>query len=205
MMKFRMFIRFEKEERWLERMLEQGWLLKSSMFFYEFVKTESRQGSIKIDYRDFTNKQDYLDYCTLFEDSGWQHIAGSQHSGTQYFLKKSMDSTEDIFSDARSRAGRYKRIAGMWLTMAIIYFPLLLSFMNNGQQEGIDFLAPRTWYLTPGLWELDGISFWCAFLFETPFALLRGLPWLFPGIAMFWFLILTVKAWRLAQKAENDA
>lgn len=200
MIKLRMFIRFEKEEKWLEKMLEQGWLLRSSLFFYDFVKTEPRQGSIKIDYRDFTSKQDYLDYCTMFEDSGWQHIAGSQHSGTQYFLKMREDCTEDIFSDACSRAGRYKRIAGMWLTMAIIYFPLLVT--NNGWEE-YSILAPKTWYLTPGIWELEGIRFWCAFLFETPFALMRGLPWVFPGIAMLLFLILTVKAWRLAHKAEK--
>lgn len=69
----------------------------------------------------------------MFEDSGWKHIAGSQHSGTQYFLKIREDCTEDIFSDAHSRVGRYKRIAGMWLTMAIIYLPLLVT--NNGWEE----------------------------------------------------------------------
>lgn len=44
--------------------------------------------------------------------------------------------------------------------------------------------APREWYLTPGLWELKGISFWWAFLFETPFALMRGIGWLIPIAAM---------------------
>lgn len=34
---------------------------------------------------------------------------------------------------------------------------------------------PVNWYLTPGLWDREGSSFWFAFLFETPFALMRGL------------------------------
>ncbi|MEX0134639.1 hypothetical protein MRBLBA71_001147 [Bacillus nitratireducens] len=30
--------------------------------------------------------------------------------------------------------------------------------------------------LTPGLWDKQGVSFLWSFLFETPFALRRGLP-----------------------------
>lgn len=31
-------------------------------------------------------------------------------------------------------------------------------------------------YLAEGLWSMEGAMFWKAFLFETPFALLRSLP-----------------------------
>jgi predicted signal transduction protein with EAL and GGDEF domain len=38
-------------------------------------------------------------------------------------------------------------------------------------------LSPGEWYLTPGLWEMEESLFLSAFLFETPFVILRvGLP-----------------------------
>lgn len=36
MKKLKIFLRFEKEERWLERMASQGWLLCGKSFFYCF-------------------------------------------------------------------------------------------------------------------------------------------------------------------------
>ena len=60
----------------------------------------------------------------MFEDSGWKHLAGSKSSGNQYFLKLRDSCTVDIFSDERSRAGRYKRVANAWLCAAIALLPL---------------------------------------------------------------------------------
>jgi len=42
--------------------------------------------------------------------------------------------------------------------------------------ENINIVDVRTWYLTPGLWQMQGEWFWKALLFETPFVLLRILP-----------------------------
>lgn len=171
MTRLKFFLSFEKEEKWLEKMSRQGWLLCKIGLFYHFEKTEPMPRTIRIDYRDFRKKSDYSSYISMFEDSGWRHIAGTKGYGSQYFLKTGSDSTEDIFSDSRSRAGRYKRLCDMWLCLAVCFLPLVIS-------NGIDlnyFLTPKQWYLTPGLWELKGLAFLRAFLFETPFALFRGL------------------------------
>ena len=37
----------------------------------------------------------------------------------------------------------------------------------------------KSWYFTQGLWEMEGMWFWKAFIFETPFVLLRVLPLFF--------------------------
>ncbi len=51
------------------------------------------------------------------------------------------------------------------------------------------FLDPGPLYQTPGLWEKTGTDFRGAFLFETPFALLRGLPLLiFPAMVILAFV-----------------
>lgn len=201
MKKFKLFLRFDKEEKWLEDMSAQGWTLSRKFIFYEFQKTAPERKIIRIDFRESKSKQDFIDYCTLFEDSGWKHIAGTKSSGTQYFLKMSKDSTEDIFSDTLSRAGRYKRLSDMWLSCAVAFIPLLLSMRTGGWINSDTLFTPKEWYLTPGLRELEGVSFWWAFLFETPFAIMRGIGWLFPIVAILIFAVFAIKS-RILYRSE---
>lgn len=201
MKKFKFFLRFDKEEKWLEAMAAAGWLLSGKLVFYEFQKTAPRNEKIRIDFREAKSRKDFLDYRTLFEDSGWKHIAGTKSSGTQYFLKINDNSTEDIFSDTLSRAGRYKRLSDMWLSCAIIFMPLLLSMKTGGWINPDSFFTPKEWYLTPGLWQLKGFSFWQAFLFETPFALMRGIGWLTPILAILICIAFAVKSRLLYRSA----
>lgn len=202
MKKIKLFLRFENEEKWLEHMADQGWMLFRKSFFYHFGKVTPDTKTIRIDYREFKSKKDFLDYCALFEDSGWKHIAGTKSSGTHYFLKMNDDSTEDIFSDTLSRAGRYKRISDTWLSCAIVFIPLLLTSEPGGWINLDAMFMPKEWYLTPGLWDLEGISFWWAFLFETPFALMRGIGWLIPIIAILMFVGFAIKS-RLLYRSET--
>lgn len=204
MRKFRFFIRFDKEEKWLEHMAEQGWLLSRKSLLYHFRKIAPGEKKVRIDYRQFKSVRDFKDYCTLFEDSGWQHIAGTPRSGTQYFLKINADSTEDIFSDAFSKAGRYKKLSEMWLSNAVVFMPFFIM-MLNGELAALDILfTPKEWYYTPGLWELSGLRFWGAFLFETPFALMRELSGVVSIAAMLLFSIFAVKSWLMYRKAAEE-
>lgn len=128
MKRFRMFFRFEKEERWLEEMAGLGWMLCRKGICYNFLRCEPGRYTVRMDYREFKNKREFEDYRAMFEDSGWRHLAGSKGSGTQYFLKLSDSSTDDIFSDEGSRAGRYKRLAGAWLGIAVVFSPYCVIF-----------------------------------------------------------------------------
>ena len=199
MKKFKPFLNYEKEERWLADMASQGYHLKEVGFGYSFESAPPEQVVIKIDYRRFKKEQDFLDYLALFEDSGWQHISGTKNIGFQYFKKTNSDSTEDIFSDTTSRAGRYKRLSDRSLAL---FFPFLfISSMLGDKVFG--FLNPKTLYLTPGLWEMSGSEFWKHFWFETPFALMRGLPPLIMALCAILFAIFYMAADRLYKKTIN--
>ena len=199
MKKFKLFLNYEKEERWLADMASQGYHLKEVGFGYSFESAPPEQVVIKIDYRRFKKEQDFLDYLALFEDSGWQHISGTKNIGFQYFKKTNSDSTEDIFSDTTSRAGRYKRLSDRSLAL---FFPFLfISSMLGDKVFG--FLNPKTLYLTPGLWEMSGSEFWKHFWFETPFALMRGLPPLIMALCAILFAIFYMAADRLYKKTIN--
>ena len=66
------------------------------------------------------------------------------------------------------------------------------------------FLNPKALYLTPGLWEMSGLAFWRHFLFETPFALMRGFGWLFWLLFILSYAFFAVKSWALYKKALDS-
>lgn len=203
MRKFKYFFDLDKEEKWLESMAKQGYHLDDASFSYKFHSGKSENAIIKIDYRRFKKQVDFIDYCTMFEDSGWEHIAGKKGSGMQYFKKISEDSQEDIFSDNVSKAGKYKRYSDMFMELAICYF-LFLVFLTTDIINVDAFIHPKELYFTPGLWEKTGISFWGSFLFETPFALIRGFSWVFILVAMLLFCYFSHKADKHYKKVKNS-
>lgn len=204
MKKFRFYIDFEKEEKWLNQMLRQGWELCKKSFGYKFYKIAPNNTIIKIDYRTFKNNRDFEDYLALFRDSGWEHISGSKYSGTQYFKRVNENGDTDIFSDTPSKAARYKRLSNMWLTTAISYFPIFIALILTKAINISAFLNPRELYYTPGLWERTGVYFWKAFLFETPFAAMRGGFWLFLPVLMVLYLAFAIKAEKHYRKTNLE-
>lgn len=194
MRKFRFYIDFEKEEKWLGEMAKQGWELSGISCGYEFRQTIPNNTIIKIDYRTFKKNSDFEDYLTLFRDSGWEHITGTKVSGAQYFKKVNESDDNDIFSDTPSKAARYKRLSNLWLSIAISYIPIFTALVSTKAIDVTAFQNPKLLYYTPGLWEKTGVYFWRAFLFETPFAIMRGYLWIFFPILIIIYLIFSIKA-----------
>ena len=202
MFRLKLFVDFEKEEKWLEQKAINGYHLKSIIFGYHFEKKAPEKSTIKIDYRKFKKKDDFIDYQLLFEDSGWMHLAGSKNSGVQYF-KKIDAVNDDIFSDTHSKAARYKRYADMSLELAISFLPLVVIFYLMDIMDLGAFLNPKALYLTPGLWGKTGSAFWTSFLFETPFALMRGFIWAFLPVMIVANLIFAYQSNKLYWKRNK--
>lgn len=205
MIRYRMFFDFVKEETWLNEMARQGWQLTGVRVpAYHFRQAAVQDVQIRIDFRTFASQAEFMNYKTLFEDSGWQHIAGSQRSGGQYFRRLAPDSTEDIFSDSRSRAERYRRYAQMWLTLAVALILPLAVLLFNGAIDLRALIQPKRFYLTPGLWGLAGDVFWRAFWFETPFAIFRALLVYALPVSLVLYLAFALLSERLYRKERNE-
>ncbi|MDQ0270598.1 DUF2812 domain-containing protein [Cytobacillus purgationiresistens] len=180
MRKFKLFIDVKKEEKWLNEMLQAGWTCKQARLFgsYTFEKASEQEQVIRIDYQNFGKKLTYSDYLQLYRDYGWDHISGSKWSGTQYWIKK-MDGRDELFSDEMSAKALYKRLMGNNGFFILFVIFVFLSHLNAGSGIFDYAWSLKSAYLTPGLWEKEGIAFVSALLFETPFALMRfGSPWL---------------------------
>ncbi|WP_346816712.1 DUF2812 domain-containing protein [Clostridium septicum] len=203
MKKFKCFTNFIKEEKWLNEMANEGYRLKNVSFGYTFEKSKPENSIIKIDYRKFKTKDDFIDYCTLFEDSGWEHIVGTMYSGIQYFKKVNTSSSyEDIFSDNLSKAAVYKRLSLMWFNLAISYIVVFLPLLYAGYIDISALIKPKNLYYTPGLWSMTGSDFWFHFLFETPFALGRGFLWIIFPVFIILYLIASFKSQRLYKASK---
>lgn len=204
MKKWKFFINLEREEEWLNQMAKQGYKFIKKSIGYQFELAEAEDAIIKIDYRTFKRNEDFEDYRTLFEDCGWKHISGTKHSGYQYFRKVDPKGSEEIFSDVDSKAARYKRMSGMWLLTALCYIPIFVILMYSGSIDLKALVNPKLLYFTPGLWEKTGAEFWGAFLFETPFALFRGVLWLFFPLMIVLYLIFAFKANKQYKETEQN-
>ncbi|MFS7398401.1 DUF2812 domain-containing protein [Carnobacterium maltaromaticum] len=194
MKKFKLFIDMKKEEQYLKEMAEKGWgLVKYSAYNrYTFEKIQPESLSYRIDYQMFKKKGDYTDYLTLFEDSGWKHISGSQSSGFHFFLPENDNNQElDIFSDSQSSRERYKRLynqATLWVALMIVYFILLQPSFEN----------ISSWYLAPTIWEYSGLQLVGMIVMQTFFVLIQLLPMLFFMASAIIYALIGTKAKKLA-------
>ncbi|MCG8501791.1 MAG: DUF2812 domain-containing protein [Firmicutes bacterium] len=205
MRKFRFYIDLEKEEKWLNEMAMQGWELTGKSLQYEFRKMTSKETVVKIDYRHFKTKDDFEEYITLFRDSGWAHIAGTKTAGKQYFKKINRGGDTDIFSDVPSKAARYKRLSDVCLWAAISCMVFFIPLITTKAINSAVLLNPKLLYFTPGLWEKTGAAFWQAFLFETPFAVMRGAGWFFFPIMIILYVVFVLKAQKLYRRTRDGS
>jgi Protein of unknown function (DUF2812) len=168
--KFKMFFDIEKEERWLNEQLQKGYRCTniSGLGFYTFERNDKRY-VMRLDNQDYLSKKKFKEYKDIYEDFGWNYINGPWLGGIRYWQKED-NSQNEIFSDRQSKRYYYKRLKNysFWLGMLFLAYSFML-YKDSG-------------FYHDGLWSMEGSLFWKAFLFETPFVLLKLTPALLVGL-----------------------
>lgn len=175
MKKFKLFIDQQKEEKWLNELIQKGLVCKkiSSFGVYYFEKTKLHKQAIRLDFQSFKSEEMYQQYILLHEDFGWKHIGGSRWSSLQYWLKPT-DGLDELYSDNASEKFLLERLVKYYGACTFFFIILTMGLFNNTLQ----YTNLKSAYFTPGLWDKEGTAFLFALLFETPFALLRfSSPW----------------------------
>lgn len=125
------FSNFTDEEQWIQSMLQDGWILKSydlededgNIYVFEPIQNNEQKNLIyKIDYREFNKKEDFLEYKSIFENSGWTVLSRNKGYSKHIFYTKLQNPNRDIFSDTESYRGREKRKMHSSLISAITSF-----------------------------------------------------------------------------------
>lgn len=177
MKRVKQFFNIIEEEKWLNKQLQMGYLCSniSGLGVYTFKNT-NEEYVIRLDYQNYMSAGKFQEYKTIYEDFGWKHIKGSRFGSIQYWQKLA-NGDEDIFSDRESNIYYYKRLMNYSLSLTVML--LLISF---------PILENSNLYATKGLWNMENSMFWKAFLFETPFVIIKLLPLImcvFSGISYF--------------------
>lgn len=165
MNQFKMFFDIDKEEKWLNEKLLQGFRCTNinSIGMYTFKKA-NEDYVVRLDYQPWVSKGKYEEYQAIYEDFGWELIKGSRFGTIQYWQKLD-DGNNEIFSDRQSKLQYYKRKVSYTLSFTLTLLVICYILYKD-----------TSLYLTEGLWQMEGRLFWLAFLFETPFALFRSIP-----------------------------
>ncbi|OIU71681.1 DUF2812 domain-containing protein [Rossellomorea aquimaris] len=164
MKKFKMFIDIEKEERWLNEQLQKGYRCTniSGLGFYTFERSDKGY-VMRLDYQDSLSKERFKEYKEIYEDFGWNYIDGPWLSRIRYWQKED-DHQNEIFSDRQSKRHYYKRLKNYSFSFGMLFLAYsLMLYKDSG-------------FYHDGLWNMEGSLFWKAFIFETPFVLLKLTP-----------------------------
>jgi len=198
--KLRAFLDLDAEEAWINRMAADGWLITRGGPIYRFARAEAGCHVIRLDYRMHDRKANREEYLQFMADSGWRHLAGKSK---QYFESTQPEMDSELFSDQESRSQRYLRMIKAFSAILLwfVYFTWLTG-RGAGYSVGT-LLNPRGFFLTPGLWQMQGFQFQRHFYFELPFAMLRGLGAAIWPIGAVILVILIVRI-ALLRRAANQ-
>jgi hypothetical protein len=130
--KRKLFLNFEKEERWINEMSKQGLQLKEYKFGrYFFEKGKPNEYIYRIEMLDENPKSEKSqEYIRFMEESGVEFV-GSYNTWV-YFRKKVEDGPFEIYTDYLSRIQHYEKIARMFGIIALINIAIFFVNFSMG-------------------------------------------------------------------------
>src|SRR5699024_6584223 len=165
MKKFRVFFNIEKEERWLNEQLQEGYRCTHVNGFGIYIIEKTDKGYVMgLEYQEYLSRKKLEKYKGIYEDFGWNYITDTLFGGIRYWQKED-DGQIEIFSDRQSKGNYYKRLMGYSLALGVMF--LAISFSQYRDSGSL---------FHEGLWSMKGALFWKALVFETPFVLLNLSP-----------------------------
>ena len=121
---------FEKEERWLNEMAQEGWVLDNTGFsFYTFVRCEPGEYIIRLEMNPSS------DYRAFVKELGAEYIGGCVNWA--YFRRKAELGPFDLFSDIDSRIKHLDRIGKMLWLLCLANLLIGVTNLMNGRTISI--------------------------------------------------------------------
>lgn len=129
--KIRFFIDYEKEERWVNDMSQQGWHLVKLGFGY-FIFEKGLPGEYI--YRNemlagFRKKNDSKEYIEFLKDTGVELV--TKYTTWVYFRKKTEEGPFELYSDITSKLQYINRILYLFLLLFLVNFYFGISNVFN--------------------------------------------------------------------------
>ena len=118
---------FEKEERWLNEMAANGWLLDRVGFCkYHFIQCEPGEYAVRLEMHQ--PDEAYIDFMG---ETGAEYVG--RMVAWIYFRKRTEDGPFDLFSDIDSKIVHLDRIGKMLLLLGALNLSIGVSNSINGR------------------------------------------------------------------------
>ena len=117
--RYRFYLDYEKEEKWINEMAAQGWHLEK-WFLGRFTFTKGEPGTFiyRNEFLIEKSKKEKKDYFELLEDSGITIIHES--GGWIYMKKAATEGPFELYTDTHSKIDYYKRMLNIFLLLFFI-------------------------------------------------------------------------------------
>lgn len=114
-------------ESWLEKKEAEGWHLfnMNAQIVFHFVKSEPKKIRYCADYQSTINPE----YKTILQDAGWELVYKSV--GWYIWRMEYTSDRPEIYTDAESLLGRYKRLMVILGVIAAMEVPSTISVISN--------------------------------------------------------------------------
>ena len=144
---------FEKEEKWLNDMAAEGWVLCGTGFCrYEFEKCEPGEYTVRLEFMEHLPRTpEGQDYIRFLEETGAEHIGN--YIRWAFFRKKTSEGSFDIYSDLPSRVAHLRRIQCTMLPIAAANLCIGLANMSYSHVGFINIGCAAL--LGYGAWRLE--------------------------------------------------
>lgn len=145
---------FEKEEKWLNDMAAEGWVLCGTGFCrYEFEKCEPGEYTVRLEFMEHLSRSaEGQDYIRFLEETGAEHIGN--YIRWAFFRKKCSEGSFDIYSDISSRVAHLRRIQCTMLPIAAANLCIGLSNTSINGWVGLINIGCAA-LLGYGIWRLE--------------------------------------------------
>ena len=121
---------WEKEEAWLDRMAQKGWLMTGIQFFtYTFHRAQPGTNWIyQLDYNGLSGEE-LEEYKQIFRDAGWDYV---DNFASWHYFRADGDAVKakTIHTNNESRIKMLWRVTGL---IALAGFPSYIWMMTTGR------------------------------------------------------------------------
>lgn len=127
----KLFIDYEKEEKWINDKCEKGLALVSYTFGkYVFEKCNPSEYVYRIELLDnFLESSKSADYLKLLETSNIELV--SRHGNWIFLRKNAINGVFDIFSDNHSKINHLKKIATLYAVVSFLQFLVAINLFRQ--------------------------------------------------------------------------
>ena len=117
--KYRFYLDYDKEEKWINKMAGEGWhLTKCILGRFVFTKGEPGAFIYRNEFISGMSRKEREEYFEILKESGVTII--NEFGGWIYMKRAAAEGPFEIYTDAKSKIGYYKRMLNIFLLLFII-------------------------------------------------------------------------------------